>query len=126
MLLVIDNFEHLIQEVGLLAEILKTASQVKMIVTSRERLNLRGEWVFQVRGMPVPADNNERPNGNPQPEDVENYSSVQLFVESARRVCSDDVLTEADRPYMVRICQLVEGIPLGIELAAALVKILYC
>jgi predicted ATPase len=126
MLLVIDNFEHLIQEVGLLAEILKTASQVKMIVTSRERLNLRGEWVFQVRGMPVPADNNERPNGNPQPEDVENYSSVQLFVESARRVCSDDVLTEADRPYMVRICQLVEGIPLGIELAAAWVKMLSC
>ncbi|MFZ0543811.1 MAG: tetratricopeptide repeat protein [Candidatus Promineifilaceae bacterium] len=125
-LLVIDNFEHLIQEVGLLAEILKTAPQVKMIVTSRERLNLRGEWVFQVRGMPVPTPKVGSTNDSLNLGDAESYSSIQLFIESARRVYSDIVLTETDQPYIIRICQLVEGIPLGIELAAAWVKMLTC
>ncbi len=130
MLLVIDNFEHLIQEVGLLVEILKFAPQVKMMVTSRERLNLRGEWVFQVRGMPVPKHPVENTNGSQTAGvlslDAEKYSSVQLFLESARRVFADIELTEADKPYVVRICRLVEGIPLGIELAAAWVKMLSC
>lgn len=129
-LLVIDNFEHLIQEVGLLVEILQSAPQVKMIVTSRERLNLRGEWVFQVRGMPVPtqsqSQNAGRANGNNAADNAETYSSVQLFIESARRVHAEVMLTEADKPYVVQICQLVEGIPLGIELAAAWVKMLSC
>jgi predicted ATPase len=128
MLLVIDNFEHLIQEVGLLVEILQFAPGVKMIVTSRERLNLRGEWVFQVRGMPVPSQMVHRKNGvvssGEIAEDAESYSSVQLFLESARRVFADIELTEADKPYVVRICRLVEGIPLAIELAAAWVKML--
>lgn len=130
MLLVIDNFEHLIQEVGLLVEILKSAPQVKMIVTSRERLNLRGEWVFQVRGMPVPVALGQQTNGRDaaeaRPVDPEKFSSVMLFLESARRVFADIELTEADKPHVVRICQLVEGIPLGIELAAAWVRMLSC
>jgi predicted ATPase/Tfp pilus assembly protein PilF len=126
MLLVIDNFEHLIQEVGLLVEILQCAPQLKIIVTSRERLNLRGEWVFQVRGMPVPIGQNGSANEVEMPDTLEGYSSVQLFLESARRVFADIVLTHTDMPHVIRICQLVEGIPLGIELAAAWVKMLSC
>lgn len=130
MLLVIDNFEYLIQQVGLLVDILQTAPKAKMIVTSRERLNIRGEWVFQVRGMSVPGPVSEqedgRENKNLMAAGAENYSSIQLFIESARRVFADFIIDEADVPYVVRICQLVEGIPLGIELAAAWVKMLSC
>jgi predicted ATPase len=99
---------------------------VKVIVTSRERLNLRGEWVFQVRGMPVPVEREFSSHNGNQSDGLENYSSIQLFLESARRVFADIVLTEVDKPHVVRICRLVEGIPLGIELAAAWVKMLSC
>jgi predicted ATPase/DNA-binding SARP family transcriptional activator len=120
MLLVLDNFEHLLEEAGLLADILKAAPEVSLLVTSRGWLHLRSEWVFEVRGLPVP-----------DPEVVtslqeEQSSAVQLFVQSAVRAKNDWRLNEAERPWIVRICQLLEGLPLGIELAAAWVRLLSC
>jgi predicted ATPase len=120
LLIIIDNFEHLITEAGLLAEILEQAPAVKLLVTSRERLNLRGEWIFEVEGMPVPAEEEAAPLQQ------EYCTALHLFLQSARRVRTDFSLSEQDLAHVIRICRLVEGIPLGIELAAAWVKMLSC
>ena len=116
--LVLDNAEHLLDGVGLFAEILEGASKVKLLVTSRERLNLQGEWVFEVQGLPVPPTD--------QAGRAEEYSAVALFVQSARRAKVGFELGDGERPAVVRICQILEGMPLGIELAAAWVSLLAC
>jgi predicted ATPase/DNA-binding SARP family transcriptional activator len=118
LLLVMDNFEHLIAGVGLLSEILAAAPDLKLLVTSRERLNLRDEWVLEVHGMHFPASQTDQP--------LEEYSAVRLFLQSARMARVDFSLSEEDKSALIRICQLVEGLPLGIELAAAWVKIISC
>ena len=117
-LLLLDNFEHLLAGVGYLAEILGHAPHVKLLVTSRERLNLQCEWVFEIQGLPVPASE--------QAKSLEGYSSVALFVQRAGRARTDFELAAEDLHPVARICQLVEGLPLGIELAAAWVSILTC
>jgi len=111
MLLVLDNFEHLLDGRQLLLDVLKHASAIKMVVTSRERLNLQAEWVLQVRGLTFPEE--------PIVEGVEAYSAVRLFLDRARRVEAGFSLSAATAPAVLRICRLVEGMPLGIELAAA-------
>jgi predicted ATPase len=116
LLLVLDNFEHLIGEAGLVAEILAAAPQVKILATARERLNLQEEWIVQVHGMEMPADSS--------PEAIESFPAIALFLDRAAQVSPGFALSEADKPYVVRICQLLEGIPLGIELAAAWVRML--
>jgi predicted ATPase/transcriptional regulator with XRE-family HTH domain len=117
-LLVLDNAEHLLEGVDLFAEMLERAPEAKLLVTSRERLNLQGEWVFEIQGLPVPPmDHAGR---------AEEYSAVVLFVQNARRAQADFELRAEERPSVVRICQMVEGMPLGIELAAAWVPVLTC
>ncbi len=118
MLLVLDNVEHLLEGVELIAEILSTAPQVAILVTSRERLDLRGEWVLEVQGMRFPDDLPVASLGE--------YSAVQLFLQRASQVDVGFTLAEADLPQVVRICRLLEGMPLGIELAAAWVRTLSC
>jgi predicted ATPase/DNA-binding XRE family transcriptional regulator/TolA-binding protein len=117
-LLVLDNVEHLLDGVGLFSEILESCPEVKLLVTSRERLNLLSEWVFEIQGLPVPASG--------QVEQFEEYSSVALFLQSARRIQAGFNLRDDERQWVVRICQIVEGMPLGIELAAAWVGLLSC
>jgi predicted ATPase len=117
-LLVLDNVEHLLDGVELFAELLARAPGVRLLVTSRERLHLQGEWVFDLQGLPVPTyDEAAR---------AEEYSSVALFVQSARQAQVDFELQAEDRLSVVRICQVVEGMPLGIELAAAWIPVLTC
>ncbi len=118
MLLVMDNFEHLVAGAGLLADILESAPSVKILVSSRERLNLHGEWVYPLAGLRVP--------GKEEAEPLEGYSAVQLFLQSARRVRAGFDLAAPDRPHVARLCRLVEGVPLGIELAASWVRALTC
>jgi predicted ATPase/Tfp pilus assembly protein PilF len=118
MLLLLDNFEHLLEGAMLVGDIVRHAPEVRLLVTSRERLNLTGEWAVEVEGLPVP----EAVEG----DDLEQYDAVQLFMQSARRARSDFTLSEDQRPSMVRICQLVEGMPLAIELAASWVRALSC
>lgn len=118
MLLLLDNLEHLLDGVELLATVLEYAPGPKLLVTSRERLELRGEWVFEIQGLPVPAHD--------QVENLESYSAVELFMQSARRTWTNFELTQEERPHLVRICRLVEGMPLGIELAAVWVRMLSC
>ncbi|HEY85453.1 MAG TPA: AAA family ATPase, partial [Chloroflexi bacterium] len=119
MLLVLDNFERLIDEgAGLLTDILQKAKEVRILVTSRERLNLRAERIFNVDGLPVPAKKDLAK--------AERYDAVQLFLQSARQLQSDFSPSAAEMRHIARICQLVEGMPLGIELAAAWTRTLSC
>ena len=117
-LLVLDNTEHLLEGVGIFAEILKECRQVKLFITSRERLNLLSEWVFEIQGLPVPP--------NDQVEQFESYSSVALFLQSARRVSAGFEIHEAEHEWVLKICRVLDGMPLGIELSAAWVGLLSC
>ena len=117
-LLVLDNAEHLLDGVGMFTEILEHCPQVKLLVTSRERLNLMSEWVFEVQGLPVPS--------NEQLEQMEAFSSVALFLQSAKRVRADFELREEERQWVRIICHTMEGMPLAIELSASWVRLLSC
>ena len=118
MLLVLDNFEHLMASAETVAELLGHAPQIRLLITSRERLNLRGEWVLEVQGLPVPPEC--------RIERLESYSAILLFLQCARRMQPGFSLSLDESPHLVRICQIVEGMPLGIELAAAWVRMLSC
>jgi predicted ATPase/DNA-binding CsgD family transcriptional regulator/Tfp pilus assembly protein PilF len=119
-LLLLDNVEHLIpaNAADALLELLKTAPQVKMLLTSRAVLSIQEEWVFHVSGLSFPE----------KPEDwakIEGCSAVQLFADRARRVRHNFALAR-DLEDVVRICRSVEGIPLAIEMAASWTKTLSC
>lgn len=115
-LLVLDNFEHLLDGATLLAELMERAPGVKLVATSRERLDLRGEWVVELGGLEVPPLAIINVGVLTWERD---YSAVRLFAESARRVRASFVLDERSLPQVARLCRLMEGLPLGIELAAA-------
>ncbi len=117
-LLLLDNFEHLRDGAALLEEMLEKAPGIHILVTSRERLHLAAEIVFDLRSLPFPVD--------PAVQEIERYSAVQLFVNRARRAQNDFSLTEENRPPVARICRLVEGMPLGIEFAAVWVETFSC
>ena len=118
MLLVLDNFEHLISGAGLVSELLRQAHLLKILVTSRERLNLRGEWAYEIQGMHYPEAG--------QPKGLERFSAARLFLQSAQRAQVGFTPADLDQIEIARICRLVEGFPLAIELAAAWVKLLSC
>jgi predicted ATPase len=137
MLLVLDNFEQLLapltpSPVGngngsateLLSGIMQQAPGVKLLVTSRERLNIQGEWVFDVGGLETPTEAYRVGEGGTAA--FEGYSAVALFLHTARRVQKGFDPTAAERTAIVRICQLVQGMPLALEVAAAWVRVLSC
>src|SRR5690606_23875804 len=106
----LDNFEHLLEGSDMLAALLQSAPEVRLLVTSRERLNLQEEWVLALDGLRVPE------NGRAEP--LESYPAVQLFVQRARQVQPD--FSPEDHADAVRlICQQVDGMPLALELAAS-------
>jgi predicted ATPase len=113
-LLVLDNFEHLVDGAGLLGEIIERAPKVELLTTSRERLNVQSEWVLDVHGLGL-AENGNGGSG-----------ALRLFVERAAQVIPGFSLNDDERAEARRICRLVEGLPLGIELAASWVSILSC
>ncbi|MFN2189346.1 MAG: ATP-binding protein [Candidatus Promineifilaceae bacterium] len=116
LLMVMDNFEHLLEGASLLTDILKASPDARLMVTSRERLNLREEWTYPMSGLRYPT------NGNGA--GVETYSSLALFTERARQVEPHFNITTDNVQAVSRICRLVDGLPLGIELAAAWVNVL--
>ena len=113
-LLVLDNFEHLVDGADLLGEIIERAPKVELLTTSRERLNVQSEWVLDVHGLGL-AENGNGGSG-----------ALRLFVERARQVEPGFSLDDDERAEAGRICRLVEGLPLGIELAASWVSVLSC
>jgi predicted ATPase/DNA-binding SARP family transcriptional activator len=119
MLLVLDNFEQVLAAASALAGLLAGCLHLKLLVTSREALNLRGEHEFSVQPLPAPPH-----DVSLRPEDLLNYESVALFLDRAREVSSQFALTTANARIIADICRRLEGLPLAIELAAARVKVL--
>jgi predicted ATPase/DNA-binding XRE family transcriptional regulator len=108
-LLVLDNLEQLLDSpelIQLITTIIASAPGIRLLVTSRERLRLRDEWVYELGGLAITTDSAAS-------------DAVLLFVERARRIQRDFVLNAANAATISRICQLVEGMPLAIELAAS-------
>jgi predicted ATPase/tetratricopeptide (TPR) repeat protein len=128
LLLILDNFEHLLPRakggqsdgLDLVLDIVGAAPGVKLVVTSRVALRLRCENLYPVAGMVYP----DRGAGTEYGWDATAYSAVRLFVQAARRVRPDIALVAEDREHIVRICRQVDGLPLGILLAAAWVRML--
>lgn len=121
-LLVLDNFEHLLVQssaaVNLVAEFLQRFANLKILCTSRERLNLHGEWIYELHGLSIPPSN--------YVDNLKDYNAAALFMQCARRINASFEMAEEDRSALVRVCQMLEGIPLAIELAAAWVGVLSC
>ena len=113
-LLILDNFEHLLPVVTLIGDLLNQAPGLKILVTSRERLQLQQEWLFPLQGLSWESG----------PEGVTS-DAVQLFAQRARQVRPTFNLA-GELEAVLRICQLVEGMPLGLELGAAWVFQLSC
>ncbi len=114
-LLVFDNFEHLGGGADIVSTILKTASQVKVIVTSRSKLSISGETVMSLPGLGTAWTS---------PEEAFQTSSVHLFIDAAKRADASFSLTVDDLAPLGRILRMMDGMPLGILLAAAWVDIL--
>ena len=115
-LLILDNLEHLMDGLAIIREILETAVDVKIMVTTRQRLNLSGESVVLLQGMQFPGD-------SPYEMAME-FSAVKLFLQNARRIRPNFTIGADDIASVSRICSLVEGLPLGIILAASWVGML--
>jgi len=110
-LLVLDNLEHLTGGIACLGTLLAAVPGVKILATSRTRLNLQEEWVFRVEGLTYP-------DGTPG-QGLDSYSAIQLFIHTLERTQQRAALTEADFEALIEICRLVEGSPLSLELAAS-------
>lgn len=121
LVLVLDNFEHLAGEpdcVDLVGDILRGARKIKLIVTSRQPLELQAEWLFEVQGLPAPKTED--------PEELLASSAVMLFIQRAKQGAVKFEPSQDNLSAIAQICELVEGLPLGIELAAAWVRTLSC
>ena len=156
MLLLLDNFEYLLVQasgkpnadsepgIALITTILQEAPRLKILVTSRERLNLQQEWVVEVAGLEYPSGGDwERGSRGgdqfsvsgdrlsiighqPIANNLQAYSAVTLFSQRAAQALTGQGLTETDWPDVGHICRLVEGMPLALELAASWLRTLSC
>ena len=123
LLLLLDNFEHLLtpaamgdEALRLLSDLLLHAPNVRLLVTSRERLRIQRERTFELQGLPIPS----------RQQPIESAAAVLLFLERAQQVTGHFALAPDNRQAVARICELLDGMPLAIELAAAWVRLLTC
>ncbi|MBK8022692.1 MAG: AAA family ATPase [Chloroflexi bacterium] len=110
LLLILDNFEHLLDGANHITDLLGAAPGVQALVTSRQTLNLNAETVYPLGGLPI--------------ADQLDYDAARLFTFAARRARADFALHDADHSALARICRMVEGMPLALLLAAAWVEVL--
>ena len=115
--MLIDNYEHLLPHTDLITEILDAAPNVKIVITSRERLKVQAAWGFPVGGLSYPSQ---------MDSDYDEFDTVQLFEQRAAQMDSRVMLSDADTPFIGRICALIQGNPLAIELAATWTRMLTC
>lgn len=118
LLLVLDNCEHLTTHANLFARLLDQGPTLKILTTSRQRLNLQEEWLLPLNGLDVPPDSG--PVGQIlEIGTLEKHSATRLFINCLRRVRPGLHLTSQDGVDIGQICRLLEGMPLAIELTAA-------
>lgn len=114
MLLILDNFEHLIDKTQIIQDLLEQAPEIRCLVTSRRRLGLQAETVFEVAGLNVSAI----------PGNMDASSdAVKLFVQSARHANAAFRLNAGNREAVRTICRILDGLPLAIELAAGWIRL---
>ncbi len=118
-LLLLDNFEHVLEAAPLVSDLLLACPRLVALVTSRAPLRLSGEQEFVVPPLGLPPNGRSVP-----PADLGRYEAVQLFLDRARAVRPGFVLTEEEGPAVAAICRRLDGLPLAIELAAARVRLL--
>ena len=113
LLLVLDNFEHLLEAAAMVAALLRACPRLKLLVTSRETLGILGEQTYHVPVMQIP------PSGPVDGEAIAQYEGIRLFVDRAIEKQHDVALSPANLGTIAEICRQVDGLPLAIELAAA-------
>jgi predicted ATPase/Tfp pilus assembly protein PilF len=128
MLLVFDNVEHILagpagtapgeDAATSIAELTAACPHLTLLVTSRERLNVEEERVFPMTGLPYPERDRVRL------DEARRFDAVELFVRRAKRGRADFDLSEANVAHVLRLCRLVEGLPLALELAAVWVRVM--
>jgi predicted ATPase/transcriptional regulator with XRE-family HTH domain/Tfp pilus assembly protein PilF len=119
LLLVLDNFEQVLAAITLLSKLLAGCPDLRLLVTSRAALHLRGEYEVSVPPLPVPSVRRLLP-----PAELASVPSVALFLARAQAVAPDVRLTAASGPAIAEICRRLDGLPLALELAAARSKLL--
>jgi predicted ATPase/class 3 adenylate cyclase len=119
LLLVLDNFEQVVEAAPLVSELLAAAPGLRVIVTSRAVLRLSGEQDFEVPPLAIPDL-----AALPSLPALSQYHAVALFIERARAVRSNFEVTNENAPAVAEICSRLDGLPLAIELAAARVRLL--
>ncbi len=119
LLLVLDNFERLLEAGPPLAQLLAACPRLKVLVTSRVVLRLQGEHNYEVPTLALP------PAGHgPSPEQLGRYEGIRLFMQRAQAANSQFGITTENAPAVIELCRQLDGLPLAIELAAARVKLL--
>ncbi|HLJ66098.1 MAG TPA: tetratricopeptide repeat protein [Chloroflexota bacterium] len=118
LLLVLDNFEHLLAAASLVGELLDACRRLHILVTSRIPLHLTREHEYPVPPLPVPD-----PRHLPELNELRQYDAVALFIERARAVKPDFAVTSENAPAVAEICAQLDGLPLALELAAARIKL---
>lgn len=116
LLLVVDNVEQLLSAADLFIEILEHTTEIKLLLTSREALNVQGEWIVEVEGLEIPEED--------RGEAIHSSAAAALFLQRAQRARAGFALTEQEGVALARLCRLVEGSPLALELAATWVRTL--
>jgi len=119
MLLLLDNFEHLVSAAPFVSQLLTTGSNLKVVVTSQAPLHVYGEHEFPVPPLALPD-----PKSIPPREVLSRLPAIALFVERAQAVKHEFALTKENAPVVSAICSRLDGLPLAIELAAARIKLL--
>lgn len=119
LLLLLDNFEQVVSAAPLVAELLVACSELKILITSREVLRISGENEYPV--LPLALPNLKQ---LPPLESLSQVAAVELFIQRARAIKPDFRITKDTAPAVAEICYRLDGLPLGIELAAARIKAL--
>jgi predicted ATPase len=114
LLLIMDNFEHVLEGVDLVSHILREAPRTAILATSRERLKLEEETVMEIKGLSYPLSMDA--------DDPENYAAVRLFLRHAQRVVPHWEASPEDKHGIGRLSRVLEGMPLGLELSASWLK----
>ncbi|TML50033.1 MAG: adenylate/guanylate cyclase domain-containing protein, partial [Actinobacteria bacterium] len=119
LLLILDNFEQVTASAPTAAQLLLGCPRLKLLVTSREALHVRGEHLFAVPPLSLPSQAQRQVSG----EQLVRYEAIQLFVERAREVRPEFRLTDDNADAVVEICRRLDGLPLAIELATARINV---
>ena len=116
MLLILDNIEHLLPDIEFLCKLLERTPELQVLTTSRERLKVGKEWVYEVAGLAYPATDDF--------DTLRQCDAVRMFIQSAKRLRPDFAISRSDSPYLFKLCHAVDGMPLALEIASSWAKML--